>query len=90
MRLVAEWKVGRGHSSKLKDLAMHSAYQQIIRMGERAIPLLIEEMKERPDQWDWALRTITGTDPVPREWWGKLKDIAAAWVAWGRDRGFTN
>ena len=87
VRLVAEWKVGRGHSSKLKDLAMHPAYQQIIGMGERAVPLLIEEMKERPDQWDWALRAITGTDPVPRESWGKLKDIAAAWTAWGKERG---
>ena len=86
-RLVEEWKCGRGHSSKLKDLAMHPAYQQIIGMGERAVPLLIEEMIERPDQWDWALRAITGTDPVPRESWGKLKDIAAAWVAWGREKG---
>jgi len=89
-RLVAEWKVGRGHSSKLKDLAMHPAYQQIVGMGERAVPLLIEEMKERPDQWDWALRAITGTDPVPPESWGKLKDIAAAWIAWGRERGCVN
>ena len=87
LRLVAEWKLGRGHSSKLKDLAMHPAYQQIIGMGERAVPLLIEEMKERPDQWDWALRAITGADPVPPESWGKLKDIAAAWIAWGRERG---
>jgi hypothetical protein len=80
-RLVAEWKVGRGHSSKLRDLAMHPAYQQIIGMGERAVPLLIKEMNQRPDQWDWALRAITGTDPVPRESWGKLKEIAAAWIA---------
>ena len=47
MRLVTEWKVGRGHSSKLKDMAMHPAYQQIIGMGERAVPLLMEEMKQR-------------------------------------------
>ena len=87
-RLVAEWKVGRGHSSKLKDLAMHPAYQQIIGMGERAVPLLLEEMKERPDQWDWALRAITGIDPVSREAWGKLKEIATAWVTWGRERGY--
>ena len=80
-RLVAEWKVGRGHSSKLRDLAMHPAYQQIIGMGERAVPLLIKEMNQRPDQWDWALCAITGTDPVPRESWGKLKEIAAAWIA---------
>ena len=90
MRLATEWKLGRGHSSKLKDQAMHPAYQQIIGMGERAVPLLVEEMKERPDQWDWGIRAITGIDPVPRESWGKLPDIAAAWVAWGRETGCTS
>ncbi len=89
-RLAEEWRVGRGHSSKLTDLAMHPAYQQIIGMGERAIPLLLDEMKERPDQWDWALRAITGADPVPRDSWGKLNEIAAAWIAWGRERGYTS
>jgi hypothetical protein len=90
VRLVGEWKAGRGHSSKLKDLAMHPAYQQIIGMGESAVPLLLEEMKERPDQWDWALRAITGDDPVPHESWGKLTEIAAAWNAWGKERGYIN
>jgi hypothetical protein len=89
-RLVTEWKHGRGQSSKLKDLAMHPAYQQIIGMGEPAVPLLIEEMKQRPDQWDWALRAITGVDPVPRESWGKLTEIAAAWIAWEKERGRIN
>jgi len=31
-KLVSEWKAGRGHSSKIKDLVMHTAYQQIIGM----------------------------------------------------------
>jgi len=87
-RLVVEWKTARGHSSKLKDLAMHPAYQQIIGMGERAVPLLLEEMKERPDHWDWALRAITGTDPVPRESWGRLRQIAVAWIEWGTKEGY--
>ncbi len=87
-RLVTTWKAERGHSSKLTDLAMHPAYQQIIGMGRDAIPLILEEMNERPDQWDWALRAITGTDPVPREAWGKLSEITAAWIHWGKDRGY--
>jgi hypothetical protein len=86
--LVAHWKSERGHSSRLKDLVTHSAYQQIIGMGEPAIPLLLEEMQERPDHWDWALRAITGSDPVPPESWGKLREIAAAWVTWGKERGY--
>jgi len=87
-RLVGAWKAERGHSSKVTELAMHPAYQQIIGMGKDAIPLLLEEMKERPDHWDWALRAITGIDPVPREAWGKLGEIAAAWIHWGRVQGY--
>ncbi len=86
--LVAEWKTERGHSSKLIELAMYPAYQQIIGMGQRAVPLLLDEMSARPDHWDWALRAITGVDPVPKESWGKLPDIAAAWIAWGREKGY--
>jgi hypothetical protein len=86
--LAADWRASRGHSSKVRDLAVHSAYQQIIGMGRSALPLLLEEMKERPDHWDWALRAITGTDPVPKSAWGKLKEIGAAWYAWGRENGY--
>jgi hypothetical protein len=87
-RLVAQWRAERGHSSRLKDLAMHPAFQRIIGLGPPAVPLLLEEMKQRPDQWDWALRAITGADPVPEEAWGKLNEIASAWVEWGRERGY--
>ena len=86
--LVALWKSECGHDSFLTDLVIHPAYQQIIGMGEQAVPLLLEEMRARPDHWDWALRSITGSDPVPKESWGKLREIAAAWVAWGKTRGY--
>ncbi len=87
-RLVAEWKSGRGHSSLSSEMVTHPAYLQIIGMGKSAIPLLLNEMNERPDHWDWALRAITGTDPVPQEAWGKLRQIAAAWLAWGAREGY--
>jgi hypothetical protein len=89
-QLVAEWKLTRGHSSKLKDLVTHPAYQQIIGIGKAAVPLLLNEMKEQPDHWDWALRAITGANPVPRESWGRLRQIAAAWVEWGIKEGYSN
>ena len=87
-RLVAQWKSTRGHSSKLQEMALNPSYQQIIGLGEPVVPLLLEEMRERPDQWDWALRAITGADPVPRDAWGRLNEIAAAWVAWGQEKGY--
>ena len=67
---------------------MHPAYQRIIGMGESAIPLLLEELDARPDHWAWALRAITGVDPVPDASRGKLRPTADAWVKWGRDNGY--
>ena len=52
--LVAAWKPSRGHSSKTEELVMHTTYQRIIGMGEDAVPLLLTEMRERPDHWDWG------------------------------------
>ena len=88
VRLAAEWRSGRGHSSLSSEMVTHPAYLQIIGMGKSAIPLLLNEMNERPDHWDWALRAITGTDPVPQEAWGKLRQIASAWLAWGAREGY--
>ena len=86
--LVAEWKSTRGHHSRVDRLVLNKAYQAIIGLGQPAIPLLLKEMEQRPSHWDWALRAITRTDPVPREAWGNLDQIADAWVKWGKDRGF--
>lgn len=85
--LVAEWRATRGQHSRLDKLVLNSAYQRIIGLGKPAIPLLIKEMAERPSHWDWALKAITGEDPVPKDAWGDLAKIASAWVRWGKDNG---
>lgn len=85
--LVAEWKATRGPHSRLDKLLSNKAYQAIIDLGQPAIPLLLREMEQRPSHWDFALKTITGADPVPRDACGDLGRIASAWVAWGHENG---
>jgi hypothetical protein len=67
---------------------MNHAYQQIIGMGEPAIPLILDEFERRPSHWSWALTAITGDDPVPESARGRLKEMAAAWLQWGREKGY--
>ena len=86
--LVSQWKRETEMTSSMTEMAMHPAYQRIIGMGTDAIPLLLRELEDRPDHWFWALKAITGDDPVPSEQRGRLKGMAQAWLAWGSRQGY--
>lgn len=86
--LVEEWKKQRGPISSITRLSMHYAYQQIIALGPKAIPLLLRELERQPDHWFWALKVLTGTNPVPKEVRGNLDEMARHWVAWGKAQGY--
>jgi hypothetical protein len=85
--LVAQWKRDTLNESSTENMARHPAYRKIVAMGEAAVPLLLEEMRERPDYWFAALREITQTDPVPSEARGDLDRMTQAWLDWGRANG---
>ena len=69
-------------------MAMLPCYQQIIGMGERAVPLILEELSREPDHWFWALEAITQENPVPCDAAGNVRLMAEAWVAWGAHEGY--
>lgn len=87
-RLVRMWQAEVGPTSSLTQMAMHPAYQQIIGMGREAISLLLRELEREPDHWFWALKAITGVDPVEPRLRGKIDEMAKAWLEWGREQGF--
>ncbi len=85
--LVRAWKEKSGILSLTTQMAVIPEYQRIIGMGPAVLPLLLEELRRKPDWWFWALRAITGENPAPPEAAGKLKEITAAWIAWGQQHG---
>lgn len=87
-RLNTEWEAETAHFSSITKIAMHSAYQQIIGMGQIAIPLILSAMEKKPDHWFWALRSITGEDPVLPEHRGRLRQMTEDWLRWGRKNGY--
>jgi hypothetical protein len=86
--LAARWKKETLYSSKAKTIAEHPAYCEIVAMGEKAVPLILADLEKEPDRWFMALRKITGASPVPKEDAGSVEKMAAAWIAWGRTRGY--
>ncbi len=99
-QLAATWKQATRHSSRMGKDAEHPAYQEIIAMGERAIPLILADLEKNGGHWFIALRQITGAEPpipaghkgnieVAPGWIGyDIKGMQAAWLAWGRQLGF--
>lgn len=86
--LVDRWKRDTEYVSDIMEMATHPSYQEIIGMGRPAIPLLLRELKHSPDHWFWALRSISGEDPVPPENRGKIQEMANAWLKWGHEKGY--
>ena len=86
-RLAAQWRDECQLLSSTTAKAMHPAYQQIIGLGPDALPLIFEELSERPGPWFWALKSITGEDPVPPADAGDIRRMTEAWLDWGRKHG---
>lgn len=86
--LARFWRQERGPASSTTQLAMCPSYQQIIGLGPAVVPLLLRELERDPDHWFWALKAITGADPVPIESRGKLHEMARRWLDWGRQQGY--
>ena len=86
--LAQQWERDTQFSSSATEIAMHPAYQRIIGMGTAAIPLILAELEREPGHWFWALKAISGDDPVPEDARGKLPEMAQLWLDWGRRHGY--
>ena len=86
--LTELWREDTGPLSSPTRKAAHPAYQQIIEMGERAIPLILQDMQIHPGHWSMALQEITGENPVPKAASGHVTQVANAWTEWGRNKGY--
>ncbi len=79
-RLARTWKAETGHLSSVTKAAMHPAYQRIIGLGPAALPSILRELKEEPRQWFWALKAISGEDPVKPSDRGNVPKMREAWL----------
>ena len=87
-QLEATWTAEVGHFSSPTMLLGHPAFQEIIRLGEAVVPLMLRDLAERPRYWVWALPGITGENPVPPADRGNLRKMTEAWLHWGKEHGY--
>jgi hypothetical protein len=84
--LAKTWRTDTRFCSDTNEICSHPAYQRIIGMGVLALPFIFAELEKEADQWFWALKAITGADPVPEEDQGDLELMRKAWLHWADER----
>lgn len=85
--LAERWRAETEFASSPSTLFMNAAYQQIIGMGRDVLPFILEDLAETRSHWFWALRAITGVDPVDPQDRGHVGRMANQWLEWGHAQG---
>jgi hypothetical protein len=84
--LSDQWRRDTRHLSLISKKIVHPAYLRIVGMGEAAIPLLLESLRDNPTHWFTALRATANTDPSAVD--ANPSQAREAWLSWGRSQGY--
>jgi hypothetical protein len=84
--LAAQWQQETGHFSSVAQKYAHPAYQEMLSMGEIALPWILQELQAHPYHWFAALRQLSGENPAAT---GDSAEAARqAWLEWGVAQGY--
>ena len=86
--LTETWRHETKYISSIQQITSNTSYQQIIGLGEQALPLIFEEMQQRLGHWFVALQRITRTNPIQTQNRGNIEQMTADWLNWGRENGY--
>lgn len=86
--LKSKWESETLVLSSESEIAMHPAYQQIIGMGDDAIFSILKDLQLGTTHWFWALKSITGEDPVLPSDRGDMEKMRKTWLKWGAENNY--
>jgi hypothetical protein len=87
-RLAAIWEAETHYLSDAHRIMEHPAFQEILRLGQAVVPLMLRDLEQKPRLWVWALPRITGDNPVTSSEGGNIRKMSEAWLRWGREKGY--
>lgn len=85
--LVKTWKKATSHFSYTTQRIIHPAHLRIIGMGEKALPLILQEMNNYPSgNWFTALEAISGFDAAKDA--HNIREAIHLWLEWGKQNQY--
>lgn len=86
--LAEQWYMDTMPLSSYIEKILHPAYQKILVLGKGVVPFIMDEIRDMPNDWFWALRMLTDVDdPVTSEEAGNMQAMANAWLHWWDKEG---
>ncbi len=79
-QLAQQWVSDTMFCSSSHDIVMHWAYQQVIGLGRKVVPLIYERMVVGDLHWTWALSAILGENPAANIY--SPRAATDVWIAW--------
>lgn len=87
--LTKRWKRETMMSSLAAEKIKNLNYQTIIGLGvtfkEKVIHLILKDLEENIEYWHYALKSITGYNPVPKGMVNNLDAVRDYWIKWGKE-----
>lgn len=82
------WKAETAFLSDPTEKYLNDNYARIIGMGPSAVALILQSMMHSRADWFYALRALTGANPVTDDMAGDMQAMTRAWIDWGHANGF--
>ena len=76
------WLSETKYLSSISEIVNNKAHQEIISMGNIAIPLIFKDLRESNNFWFYALKELTGENPVRPEHRGIIPAMKEDWLKW--------
>ena len=80
--LKDKWINEAGYFSNPNDLYNNKYYKEIISMGRKIVPILVEDFESKHSDWFTALSEITKCHPIKKENWGNVPKMKKDWENW--------
>lgn len=85
--LRQQWLDATMFSSSVREIIIHPAYQRIIGLGPRVLPLIFDQLQRgRSGHWFWALAAITGEDPAAGI--TSMTEASQRWLNWANEHNY--
>lgn len=79
---LQQWRSETAFDSNLDAIVSHASFRDIVGLGQRAVPLIIDELSIRPSLLVYALEDIVGEQPYAPNTQGNIRAMTDYWLLW--------